>query len=256
MNTMVTRSKFRLDCTDSNQKDWSTPLSLANVSLSRLRARAFQYYEEETSTKSASEIQLSWENPRGDMISVDTDEALEAIMAQYEGSMIDKEISLQVRARPPRCAHARTHARTHERKVSSAALPLATVGNERGSHRNTTGFVGLKNQGATCYLNSLLQALFCTPEFRAAILKYQYDEAAHGPRESCIPYQLQKLFGAMQVRSKVESNVRSNIRSNVRFNVRSNVLHRFATPVHCRRRSSRKRLDGTTPTHTSSRTCR
>lgn len=33
------------------------------------------------------------------------------------------------------------------------------------------GFVGLANQGATCYLNSLLQTLYLTPEFRNAIYK-------------------------------------------------------------------------------------
>ena len=32
-----------------------------------------------------------------------------------------------------------------------------------------TGFVGLKNQGATCYMNSLLQTLFHTHEFRRAV---------------------------------------------------------------------------------------
>lgn len=31
-------------------------------------------------------------------------------------------------------------------------------------------FCGLKNQGATCYLNSLLQSFYMIPEFRNAIL--------------------------------------------------------------------------------------
>lgn len=32
--------------------------------------------------------------------------------------------------------------------------------------RKETGFVGLKNQGATCYMNSLLQYLYSIPFFR------------------------------------------------------------------------------------------
>jgi len=31
-----------------------------------------------------------------------------------------------------------------------------------------TGYVGLKNQGATCYMNSLLQTLFFTNQLRKA----------------------------------------------------------------------------------------
>jgi ubiquitin carboxyl-terminal hydrolase 7 len=32
--------------------------------------------------------------------------------------------------------------------------------------KKETGLVGLKNQGATCYLNSLLQSLYFTNSFR------------------------------------------------------------------------------------------
>jgi hypothetical protein len=35
--------------------------------------------------------------------------------------------------------------------------------------RSETGFTGLVNQGATCYLNSFLQMLYMTPEFRKAL---------------------------------------------------------------------------------------
>ena len=35
-------------------------------------------------------------------------------------------------------------------------------------------YVGLSNQGATCYMNSLLQTLFMTPEFRKGIFDWQY----------------------------------------------------------------------------------
>lgn len=47
------------------------------------------------------------------------------------------------------------------------------------------------NQGATCYLNSLLQTLFMTREFRTAVFQWEYRAERDGPKETCIPYQLQ-----------------------------------------------------------------
>ena len=35
-----------------------------------------------------------------------------------------------------------------------------------------SGYVGLVNQAMTCYLNSLLQTLYMTPEFRNALYRY------------------------------------------------------------------------------------
>lgn len=35
--------------------------------------------------------------------------------------------------------------------------------------RSLCRFVGLENQGATCYLNSLLQSLYFIPEFRSGL---------------------------------------------------------------------------------------
>uniref|UniRef100_A0A1L8DSM0 Ubiquitin carboxyl-terminal hydrolase 47 n=1 Tax=Nyssomyia neivai TaxID=330878 RepID=A0A1L8DSM0_9DIPT len=65
--------------------------------------------------------------------------------------------------------------------------------------RKTTAFVGLVNQAMTCYLNSLLQALYMTPEFRNALYKWEFDGV--GENKS-IPYQLQKLFLKLQTTEK------------------------------------------------------
>ena len=59
-------------------------------------------------------------------------------------------------------------------------------------------YIGLKNQGATCYLNSLLQTLFMTPEFRYELFKWDFIPELNGSPEDCIPLQLQKLFYRLQ----------------------------------------------------------
>lgn len=44
--------------------------------------------------------------------------------------------------------------------------------------QDATQHVGLKNQGATCYMNSLLQQLFHIPDFRRALLTLELDGPA------------------------------------------------------------------------------
>ncbi|KZC08270.1 PREDICTED: ubiquitin carboxyl-terminal hydrolase 47 [Dufourea novaeangliae] len=65
-----------------------------------------------------------------------------------------------------------------------------------------TGYVGLVNQAMTCYLNSLLQALYMTPEFRNALYNWEYASGAETDEANSIPYQLQKLFLNLQTSSK------------------------------------------------------
>jgi ubiquitin carboxyl-terminal hydrolase 47 len=44
--------------------------------------------------------------------------------------------------------------------------------NNSNTDSDNMGYVGLINQAMTCYLNSLLQTLFMTPEFRNGIYRY------------------------------------------------------------------------------------
>ncbi|XP_074811170.1 ubiquitin carboxyl-terminal hydrolase 47 isoform X3 [Natator depressus] len=67
--------------------------------------------------------------------------------------------------------------------------------------KSETGYVGLVNQAMTCYLNSLLQTLFMTPEFRNALYKWEFEESEEDAVMS-IPYQLQRLFVLLQTSKK------------------------------------------------------
>ena len=62
--------------------------------------------------------------------------------------------------------------------------------------RKETGFVGLKNQGATCYMNSVLQSLYHIPAFRRIV--YNMPTTGSEDPEKCIPLNLQRLFCQMQ----------------------------------------------------------
>lgn len=61
--------------------------------------------------------------------------------------------------------------------------------------KKETGYVGLKNQGATCYMNSLLQALFHIGTFRKSV--YQMPTQNDSPTAS-IPLALQRVFYRLQ----------------------------------------------------------
>ncbi|KAF9927918.1 hypothetical protein BGZ65_006529, partial [Modicella reniformis] len=54
-----------------------------------------------------------------------------------------------------------------------------------------TGYVGLKNQGATCYMNSLLQSLFFTNYFRRAVFEIPTEDDE--PSKS-VSLALQRVF--------------------------------------------------------------
>ena len=62
-------------------------------------------------------------------------------------------------------------------------------------------YVGLVNQAMTCYLNSLIQSLFMTPEFRNILYEWQFNGTMEEAARS-IPFQLQKLFALLQTTSK------------------------------------------------------
>ncbi|XP_018012833.1 ubiquitin carboxyl-terminal hydrolase 47 isoform X3 [Hyalella azteca] len=87
---------------------------------------------------------------------------------------------------------------THEYTSYSSSSSL--------SSKHDTGYVGLVNQAMTCYLNSLLQTLFMTPEFRNALYRWEFKGTKEEGAKS-IPYQLQKLFLLLQTadRSAVET---------------------------------------------------
>ncbi|KAI9182836.1 ubiquitin-specific protease ubp15 [Blastocladiella emersonii ATCC 22665] len=71
-----------------------------------------------------------------------------------------------------------------------------------------TGFVGLRNQGATCYMNSILQSLYCTNYFRRAVYQIPLPPGDGGASDNrSVTGALQRLFYFMQTQDDaVETN--------------------------------------------------
>jgi ubiquitin C-terminal hydrolase len=99
-------------------------------------------------------------------------------------------------------------------KPTHANNDLIDLSDSTDSFKPTNSeFVGLQNQGSTCYMNSLLQTLYHIPIFRAAV--YAIDtqsttEQSKDGNSNSIVLSLQKLFYLLQIRSAKQATLNQN----------------------------------------------
>ncbi len=67
------------------------------------------------------------------------------------------------------------------------------------SERSKTGYVGLKNLGCTCYMNSLLQQFFMLSEFRDTILQTEDVNSDKVAKYDNLLHQLKLVFGGLKL---------------------------------------------------------
>ena len=63
--------------------------------------------------------------------------------------------------------------------------------------RSSTGFVGLKNIGCICYMNSIMQNLFMIPSFRKAMLEVEDKNHHNEPESENVLLQIKRIFGSL-----------------------------------------------------------
>eukprot|EP01012_Entosiphon_sulcatum_P049875 TRINITY_DN6859_c0_g1_i1.p1 TRINITY_DN6859_c0_g1~~TRINITY_DN6859_c0_g1_i1.p1 ORF type:complete len:422 (-),score=62.05 TRINITY_DN6859_c0_g1_i1:291-1556(-) len=80
----------------------------------------------------------------------------------------------------------------HKRLEGATSLPMK--GRSSYTPRKDTGFVGLRNQGATCYLNALLQTLFHNVRFRETVYAAVKEPPNPPPPETPVLEGLAKVF--------------------------------------------------------------
>ncbi|CAM9113487.1 unnamed protein product [Discosporangium mesarthrocarpum] len=76
--------------------------------------------------------------------------------------------------------------------------------------KHKSGFVGLKNPGCICYMNSTLQQLFMVPELRQGILSFQ---DCGNPSEGHLMWHLQNTFSHLQESQKADFDPIGLVRS-------------------------------------------
>ena len=59
-------------------------------------------------------------------------------------------------------------------------------------------YLGLRNQGNTCYMNSLLQTLYAVPEFRQAVYRPDSGRGNGSSAIDLVPLELQRVFYELQ----------------------------------------------------------
>ena len=65
------------------------------------------------------------------------------------------------------------------------------------SEKSTTGYVGIKNLGCICYMNSLFQQMFMITSFRNDILSVKDTSTEQVDKDENMLYQLQVLFAGL-----------------------------------------------------------
>lgn len=88
--------------------------------------------------------------------------------------------------------------KTVKKRYLADDMDLPPIKREKGQ------FSGLVNQGGTCYLNALFQALHFCPEFRKLILQVDLDEVTAYEKGSQ-KYKLIREFQAFFLRLKCQS---------------------------------------------------
>ena len=63
--------------------------------------------------------------------------------------------------------------------------------------KSSTGYVGLKNIGCICYMNSIFQQLYMITPFRKAILEVEDKNSLTEPEETNVLFQIKRIFGSL-----------------------------------------------------------